>query len=198
MSESQRVVSKDGQWGQIIAGPEGDRRAVKVRFDNGQTALVPIDILERTADGSYHIAARLDQLARSADSASVGRTVIPAIEETVKVERRQVPGDTLRVHKRVHTHDEPIDEPILRDEVQIEHVPIGQFVTTAPQARREGGTLIIPVLEEVLVVEKRMLLKEEVHITRRRVEGRHTEQVRLRSEELEIERISPEDDPGRE
>lgn len=160
-------------------------------------ARVPLAMIARADDGSYHIAARLDDLERAA-SGSAGRTVIPAVEETVEVERRQVPGDTLRVHKRVHERDEPIDEPILRDEVEIERVPIGQVVATAPQARHEGGTLIIPVLEEVLVVEKRMLLKEEVRITRRRVEDRHREHVQLRSEEVEVERIAPEDRPGRD
>ena len=36
--------------------------------------------------------------------------------------------------------------------------------------REEHGTLIVPVLEEVLVVEKRLMLKEEIHIRTHRVE----------------------------
>ena len=59
--------------------------------------------------------------------------------------------------------------------------------------RSEEDTLIIPVLEEVLVVEKRLLLKEEVRITKR--EETHTPQrVTLRREEAAVERINREGD----
>lgn len=37
----------------------------------------------------------------------------------------------------------------------------------APEIRTEGDVTIVPVLEEVLVVEKRLVLKEELHIRRR-------------------------------
>ena len=58
--------------------------------------------------------------------------------------------------------------------------------------RQEGDTLIVPVLEEVLVVEKRLLLKEEVRITRTRTEVHSPQAVTLRSEEAVIEEIAPE------
>jgi stress response protein YsnF len=48
------------------------------------------------------------------------------------------------------------------------------------------------VLEEVLVVEKRLLLKEEVRITKRRIETHMPQRVILRREEVAVERINGE------
>jgi hypothetical protein len=42
-------------------------------------------------------------------------------------------------------------------------------VETAPEIRTEGDVTIAPVVEKVFVVEKRLVLEEELHI-RRRVE----------------------------
>ncbi len=69
----------------------------------------------------------------------------------------------------------------------MERVPVGRVVQEAPQTRQEGDTLIVPVLEEVLVVEKRLVLKEELHIRKRSSERVEQQTVRLRSENVEIE-----------
>jgi len=63
----------------------------------------------------------------------------------------------------------------------------------APQTRYEGDTLVVPVLEEVLVVERRVRIKEELHITRVRREERHLETVMLKSEQVSVERFG---EPG--
>lgn len=57
-----------------------------------------------------------------------------------------------------------VAEDLVGDEVVVERVPIGREVTAAPDVRREGDLLIVPVVEEVLVVEKRLVLKEELHV----------------------------------
>lgn len=45
--------------------------------------------------------------------------------------------------------------------MQVTRMPIDAEVTTPPGVRVEGDTTIVPVIEEVLVVEKRLILKEE-------------------------------------
>ncbi len=57
---------------------------------------------------------------------------------------------------------------MFREEYNIERVAVGKIVTDTPVQRQEGDTLILPVTEEVLVTEKRLLLREEIRITRRR------------------------------
>jgi stress response protein YsnF len=55
--------------------------------------------------------------------------------------------------------------------------------------REDNGTTIIPVMEEVLVVEKRWMLREEIHIRRRRIETHQPQHITLRSEEVQVERV---------
>jgi stress response protein YsnF len=72
--------------------------------------------------------------------------------------------------------------------VQVERVPIGRAVAAVPAVREEGDTTILPVVEEVIVVERRLILKEEVHIRRIKVAERHTETVTTREQTVEIYR----------
>lgn len=53
----------------------------------------------------------------------------------------------------------------------------------------EGGTFIVPILEEVLVVEKRLRIKEEIHITRSKRPQRFSETVPVKSETVSVERF---------
>ena len=53
-----------------------------------------------------------------------------------------------------------------REEIEIQHVPIGQVVADRGEPREEDGVLIIPLYEEQLVVAKRLVLREELHVRR--------------------------------
>jgi stress response protein YsnF len=55
--------------------------------------------------------------------------------------------------------------------------------------RQEGLTTIITLLEEVVVVEKRLRATEEVRITRRRTVRQASQHVTLRREEAVVERL---------
>jgi uncharacterized protein (TIGR02271 family) len=119
------------------------------------------------------------------------QTVIPVIEETVEVGREVVDtGRGVRVHKHVTEREEQVDPPLTQDELIIERVPIDRLVTgPEPTQHLEGDTLIIPVLEEVLVLEKRVRVKEEVRITRRKRQVHAPQTVNLKSEEVSVERF---------
>jgi len=124
---------------------------------------------------------------------------IPVVEEQLVVGTRVVDtGRGVRVHKSVTEHPVTIDERLLREELRIEHVPIDRLVNAgdAPGHRHEGDTLVIPVLEEVLVVERKVRIKEELHITRVRHEERHAETVTLKAERVEVERFDEAGDQG--
>jgi uncharacterized protein (TIGR02271 family) len=108
--------------------------------------------------------------------------------EDFAVARRSVAGDTVRVETTTRTRDHHIDEPLSHNRVQIERVPIGRTVVAVPPVREEGDTTILPVVEEVIVVDRRLILKEEVHIRRVQVAERHTETVTTREQTAEIYR----------
>ena len=77
----------------------------------------------------------------------------------------------------------------MHEQYDVERVPVNQVVDTPPPAMRyEGDTTIIPVLREVLVVQKRYEITEEIRITRRRTENTETQNISLRKENVHIER----------
>lgn len=117
---------------------------------------------------------------------------VPVVREEVQVDKRVVDtGRGVRIHKTVAEHPCHIDERLTRDEVEISHVPVDRIVPldAAPTTRYEGDTLVVPILEEVLVVERRVRIKEEVRITRTRREAHHAETVMLKSEQVSVERF---------
>jgi len=71
----------------------------------------------------------------------------------------------------------------------VERVPVHREVSEPVVVRYEGETMVIPLLEEVLVVEKRLMLKEELRVTKIRREVRSPQRVTVRSEEAVIERL---------
>jgi len=113
--------------------------------------------------------------------------VIQVVEETIRVEKRLVESGRVIVHKTVTERDEVVEILLRQQDLVVERVPIGLVVSEAPQSRQEGDTLIVPILEEVLVVEKRLILKEELHIRKQSSERMEHQTVRLRSEHVEIE-----------
>jgi stress response protein YsnF len=117
---------------------------------------------------------------------------VPVIREEVQVEKQVVDtGRGVRIHKTVAEHPCHIDERLLRDDVEVSHVPVDRIVPldAAPATRYEGDTLVVPILEEVLVVERRVRIKEELRITRTRREEHHAETVMLKSEQVSVERF---------
>ena len=103
----------------------------------------------------------------------------------------RVKGQTVRVSTRTTTHDQDVDEPLTQETVQVERVVIGRAIEAAPPVRVEGDVTIIPVVEEILVVERRLILKEEIHMRRVRTIEHHRETVILRRQEVEVTRLPP-------
>jgi uncharacterized protein (TIGR02271 family) len=119
-------------------------------------------------------------------------TSLPVIEERLSVGKRTVDtGRGVRIDKQVHTRHEQVDMDLVRDELLVERVAVDEAVDpdALPETRTEGDTLVIPVLEEVLVVARQLRLKEEVRITRRRVAARAPQDVALRREEVTVTRF---------
>ena len=115
-------------------------------------------------------------------------TVVPVVEEAAVVRREQVATETVRLRKRVHEDEEALDIPVQTEAVEVERVPVGRWIDAPPDVRREGDTTVYPVVEEVLVAEKRLRLVEEVRVTRRQETRRVQERVGLRREEVVVER----------
>lgn len=127
----------------------------------------------------------------SAELPPAGETRIPLHVEELSVSRRQTGGDTLQVSTVTREHERFVDEMLNHERVEIERVPIGRPVDAMPPVRQEGDTTIMSVVEETIVVERHLFLKEEVRIRRLRVSERHQETVVLRKQEAVIARVEP-------
>jgi uncharacterized protein (TIGR02271 family) len=112
-----------------------------------------------------------------------GEIVVPLLEEEISVAKQQVVTGLARISTVTREREELVDELLTREQVEIERSPVGKFIDRAPEVRQEGDTLIVPVMEEVLVVERRLLLKEEVRVRRVREAERHQERVKVRRQE---------------
>ena len=119
---------------------------------------------------------------------------VPLIEETLQVDKVARDRGGYRITKRVETRQELVDPPLRHHQVEIERRPIGRRLegTTLPEPRYEGDTYIVPVIEEVLVTEKQLVLVEEVRITRVRGTHHAPQHVTLRKEDISIERLDQE------
>lgn len=127
------------------------------------------------------------------DSASE-QARVPVLDENLHVGIRKVETGRLRASKKVHEEDLIVSGPVTNDELSIERIPLNTYIDTAPQVRYEGDTMIIPVVEEEVVVQTRLKLVEEVRITRRQVERTVERPVTLRKEEIVVERLPPRED----
>ena len=122
---------------------------------------------------------------------------LPLVEERLVVAKHDVTDGEVRVRTRTTTETEALDIDLLDEEVDVERVAVGQVVDAIPQVRTEGDVTIVPVLEERLVVEKRLVLVEEIRIRRRSTFRTERVEAELRKQQATVERIS-EDDHAKE
>lgn len=113
---------------------------------------------------------------------------IPLVEERLEVGKRQVESGRVKVRVAVDSREEIVPAELSHDEVEIRRVSRNVAVSELPGVRLEGDTTIIPVVEEQLVVEKRLVLVEEIHVVRRTRTALEEIPVMLRSERAEVER----------
>ena len=119
---------------------------------------------------------------------------VPVLDENLHVGVSKVETGRVRASKKVHEEDLIVSGPVTNDELSIERIPLNTYVDAPPQVRYEGDTMVIPVVEEEVVVQTRLKLVEEVRITRRQVERTVERPVTLRKEEVVIERLPPRED----
>ncbi|MEX2673168.1 MAG: YsnF/AvaK domain-containing protein [Phycisphaeraceae bacterium] len=190
-----RIIGKDGLRGHAPRGPwletlQGD---VPVTLDDGRQLTVAADALETLEDGSLAMPIGPADIEAHHGTTGADEQVIPLAEEQLRISRKAVPTGKVIVEKTVHEWEEVVDEPTLHEDVEVKRFPIGEYVEETLPIRQEGDTTIVPLYEEVVVVKKRLRLKEEVHITRRqRREHREPQRVVLRREEASIHRENEE------
>jgi uncharacterized protein (TIGR02271 family) len=134
--------------------------------------------------------------ALSSTAKSVSEEVISLAEETATIEKRQAITGRVRVQTVTDTLEDVVHGEVRHESVEVTRVPVDRIVDHAPEIRTEGELTIVPVLEEILVVEKRLVLKEELHIRRRATTETAEVLVTLRKQRVVVERIDPDKATG--
>lgn len=194
------VTGIGGLRGRLLSPPEDTvkGKVVRVLLEDGRQLAAPGEMLLYQSDGSFSLLLSSDQIneAAGAEAGSASRIepglVVPVIEERLNVSTRVMEIGRTRIIKHVNEREEVVDTPLLKQEVVIDRMPINRvWEGPPPAARYEGNTLIVPLLEEVIVVEKRVMLKEELHIRRVQKTVREPQTVTLRTEEATVDRVEP-------
>ena len=120
---------------------------------------------------------------------SDGKMILPVIEEHVIISKEVVETGKVLIKKRVKEEEAFINLPLIQEGYQVERKPgKKELLTHHPPIRHEGDKMIIPVVREVLVVEKRYEVTEEVHVIKTKTEVPNMQQITLLKEEVQIER----------
>jgi uncharacterized protein (TIGR02271 family) len=122
-------------------------------------------------------------------------SVLRLLVEELSVDKRRIETGRIRVRRVTQERTEDVDYDIEHVEAEFERVPVGRFVDVRPVMRETEDTIVIPVIEEVVVVERRLMLKEEIHVRKTRRVERRSEQVTLRAQDAEVLRLPPRGSP---
>lgn len=203
-----QVIDEKGVRGTLdltVVPPEGsESKLVLVRFDDGSQIFVDASTFVEKEQGLFFFPGSLAELFASEQTpiygqvpfGKSGQIVIPLLAEEIKIAREKFVTGGVRVRKTVVERVETIDEPTFQEEVTVERIPVNSFVGEPPAVRYEGETMIVPVLKEVLVVEKKLVLYEEIRITKKYSTSRNPQNIVVRREEATLEKIAPEQNPN--
>ncbi len=149
------------------------------------------DTILRAADLPLTAIAPNDEAALEITDEAVMRLLV----EELSVDKQRVETGRLRVRRVTQERTEKVDIDVEHVEAEFERVPVGRFVDERPVMRETEEMIVIPVVEEVVVVERRLMLKEEIHVRKTRRVERRSEQVTLRSQDAEVLRLPPKSSP---
>lgn len=119
----------------------------------------------------------------------------PVIEEDARIAKRAVERERVTVRTTAEEKQVVVRDHLTLEEVEVVRVPVDREVAERPATRTEGAVTIIPIVEERLVVEKRLVLVEELHLHRRTRQEDVAVPVTLRRTRVEVarEHIEPQE-----
>lgn len=129
------------------------------------------------------------------DAIGTSDITIPVVEERLQLGVREIETGRLRVRKEIVSESETVPVRLLDRNYRIDRVPVNAVVSDMPVPRQEGETWVIPVVEETWVLQKRLVLTEEIRIESIVSERIEDVPVVLRKEKVSVERESPETPP---
>lgn len=132
-----------------------------------------------------------EEISHGADGA--GSETLRRVEETLDVGVREAVTGRVRVRTVTDMVEQIVRQDLDSVSAEVVRVPVDRTLEPGeapPAPRTSGNVTIIPILEEVLVVETRLHLKEEVHVTTNVTTEQIEAPVTLRRQQAVVERIT--------
>ena len=121
--------------------------------------------------------------------------VLPLVEELLRIGKRRVETGRVRVSVATDVAEQLVRETLSSERAEVERVPVGRELADGEQApsvrRGQDGTIVVPVVEEILAIERRLVLRDEVWLRVAAVEEIVEQPVTLRRQRAEVERLPP-------
>ena len=193
------IEASDGYLGrveQVLANPDNQTPNYLVTWPNpaGERLTIPMDLVgEDSRPDTVYLkvtgaeARRQAGVIAATDWQGNGGIVIPVAEERLEVSKRPVEIGEVLVHKSVEEYEDTTNLDLTRDDVEIERVTVNKPIEKPVQTRQDGDWLVIPVMQEVLVVQKQLMLTEEIRIRKRQITEAREVRETLRREHVELE-----------
>ncbi len=121
---------------------------------------------------------------------------IPIVEERARILTREVETGRVQVRLATEEVEELVQATLAGRRATIERVPMDVELTEPPAVRQEGDVIVVPVVEEVLVVERRLRLREEIRLRLAPTQEEVALPVRRRVQRAEVHRLPPEPEPA--
>lgn len=196
-SKASLVFDKNGLHGKIVdyTTAANSVKCAVIVLNGGVQVTVPVQILTPRKTAGYDIAGTFEEWRKQTNRTAPDNVVekvdtitIPVIEEDLEVQNHRVETSVLRINKTISEREEVVEHAVTKESVKIERIPINRVVKKAANSRYENNTWIIPVYEEVIVSEKRLVLLEEIRITKEISVEQHRERIPLRKEDVTVEK----------
>lgn len=114
---------------------------------------------------------------------------LKVIEESFEVTKKVIDKAKVELQKSISTENHSVNVELNEEKILVRRIPKNEIVNVIPESvRYEDGVMIISVLKEVAVVEKKMMLVEEIHVIKQQEQKTETIQVPVCREEVTITR----------
>lgn len=193
MDQERNVVSGEGEL-------DWKRDVTELRLASGEVLELPTNVLRLYRSGRVHegrggeVRLRREPVTQpqvpeaGVVSAPGGGQVVPVIKEELEVGKRMVESGRVRLRKETSAEEISVNVPVASTTYEVERVAKDEVLEAWPEVRREGDTTVYPVVEEDVVLTKRLVLREEIRVTERRSESTERKSVELRREDVVVER----------
>ena len=122
-------------------------------------------------------------------SASTPRETVPVVEERLRLGKDIDEVGAVRVRVETDVTQAECELSGTQDEIEVRRVAVNAVVDARREPWLEDGAIVVPVYEEI--VERRLVLKEEIRLVRRRTTVHERRTVPLRRERAVVERRQP-------